>query len=47
MGCGTGRHWKKILENEPEKLIGFDVSVRNVKNVAAKISTGRNTPVNK
>ncbi|MGH2565391.1 MAG: class I SAM-dependent methyltransferase, partial [Ginsengibacter sp.] len=26
IGCGTGRHWKKIFEKEPEKLIGFDVS---------------------
>lgn len=26
IGCGTGRHWKKILEREPQKLIGFDVS---------------------
>src|SRR6187200_2372770 len=26
VGCGTGRHWKQILDNEPKKLIGFDVS---------------------
>jgi ubiquinone/menaquinone biosynthesis C-methylase UbiE len=26
IGCGTGRHWKKIYEREPRKLIGFDVS---------------------
>jgi len=26
IGCGTGRHWKKIYEREPKKLIGFDVS---------------------
>ncbi|HEY9364265.1 MAG TPA: class I SAM-dependent methyltransferase [Chitinophagaceae bacterium] len=26
IGCGTGRHWKKILEQHPKKLIGFDVS---------------------
>jgi len=26
IGCGTGRHWKKIFEREPKKLIGFDVS---------------------
>jgi ubiquinone/menaquinone biosynthesis C-methylase UbiE len=26
IGCGTGRHWQKIFEREPEKLIGFDVS---------------------
>ena len=26
VGCGTGRHWKRILEREPEKIIGYDVS---------------------
>ena len=26
IGCGTGRHWKKILEREPARLIGYDVS---------------------
>lgn len=26
IGCGTGRHWKKIYERQPKKLIGFDVS---------------------
>jgi len=26
IGCGTGRHWKKIFDHEPKKLIGFDVS---------------------
>ena len=26
IGCGTGRHWKKIIAKNPKKLIGFDVS---------------------
>ena len=26
VGCGTGRHWKKIMEKEPQQLIGYDVS---------------------
>ncbi len=26
IGCGTGRHWQKIYELEPKKLIGFDIS---------------------
>ena len=26
IGCGTGRHWGKIYEREPKKIIGFDVS---------------------
>src|SRR5690606_5392869 len=26
VGCGTGRHWNKILDKSPNKLSGFDVS---------------------
>jgi len=26
IGCGTGRHWNKILKRKPKRLIGFDVS---------------------
>lgn len=26
IGCGTGRHWAKILNANPKKIIGFDVS---------------------
>jgi ubiquinone/menaquinone biosynthesis C-methylase UbiE len=26
IGCGTGRHWNKILEKMPQTLTGFDVS---------------------
>jgi len=26
VGCGTGRHWQKIIDKEPKKLIGYDVS---------------------
>lgn len=26
IGCGTGRHWQKIMDKKPKKLIGFDVS---------------------
>jgi len=26
VGCGTGRHWKKILAEEPAKLTGYDAS---------------------
>ncbi len=26
IGCGTGRHWRKILDGSPAKLIGYDVS---------------------
>lgn len=36
VGCGTGRHWKKILGNEPKKLIGFDVSDEMLKMLQQK-----------
>jgi ubiquinone/menaquinone biosynthesis C-methylase UbiE len=26
VGCGTGRHWKKIIDQLPAQLTGFDVS---------------------
>ena len=26
IGCGTGRHWNKILQKQPLSLTGFDVS---------------------
>jgi ubiquinone/menaquinone biosynthesis C-methylase UbiE len=26
IGCGTGRHWNKILSHHPQLLTGFDVS---------------------
>jgi ubiquinone/menaquinone biosynthesis C-methylase UbiE len=26
VGCGTGRHWKKLLDRSPARLAGFDVS---------------------
>jgi ubiquinone/menaquinone biosynthesis C-methylase UbiE len=26
IGCGTGRHWAKIMDKNPARLLGFDVS---------------------
>jgi ubiquinone/menaquinone biosynthesis C-methylase UbiE len=26
IGCGTGRHWKKMLDRGPAQLVGYDVS---------------------
>lgn len=26
IGCGTGRHWPKIMDQNPARLVGFDVS---------------------
>lgn len=36
IGCGTGRHWKKIFDKEPQKLIGFDVSEGMLKKLQQK-----------
>ena len=26
VGCGTGRHWQKIFDKNPQRLFGYDVS---------------------
>ncbi|HVS97514.1 MAG TPA: class I SAM-dependent methyltransferase [Puia sp.] len=26
VGCGTGRHWQRLYEQRPARLVGFDVS---------------------
>lgn len=26
IGCGTGRHWQKLFEKKPARVLGFDVS---------------------
>ncbi len=26
IGCGTGRHWKKLFDGQPLRLVGYDVS---------------------
>ena len=26
IGCGTGRHWKRLLSHQPARLVGYDVS---------------------
>jgi ubiquinone/menaquinone biosynthesis C-methylase UbiE len=26
IGCGTGRHWQKIFDRQPSRLVGYDVS---------------------
>src|SRR5690349_2904307 len=36
VGCGTGRHWKKILDREPQKIYGYDVSAGMLEKLKAK-----------
>jgi ubiquinone/menaquinone biosynthesis C-methylase UbiE len=36
IGCGTGRHWKKIYDRRPARLIGYDVSAGMLAKLAGK-----------
>lgn len=36
IGCGTGRHWKKILDMQPASLSGFDVSAGMLEKLKTK-----------
>lgn len=36
IGCGTGRHWSKLLVQDPASLIGFDVSPGMLNKLKAK-----------
>lgn len=36
IGCGTGRHWKKVMDLHPLRLTGFDVSAGMLEQLAAK-----------
>jgi len=36
IGCGTGRHWNKILSKKPGKLTGYDVSQGMLNKLQAK-----------
>src|SRR5579859_4377929 len=36
IGCGTGRHWGKILRQKPAELAGYDVSGEMLKRLREK-----------
>ena len=36
IGCGTGRHWSKLLTHKPKSLTGFDVSAGMLKRLEQK-----------
>jgi ubiquinone/menaquinone biosynthesis C-methylase UbiE len=36
IGCGTGRHWNKLIEKQPLSLTGFDVSEGMLKKLKDK-----------
>ena len=39
IGCGTGRHWPKIREKQPARLIGYDVSKKMLNRLRDKYFT--------
>jgi ubiquinone/menaquinone biosynthesis C-methylase UbiE len=41
VGCGTGRHWKKILDHEPAELVGYDVSAGMLSRLRARYPKAR------
>lgn len=46
IGCGTGRHWSKILDREPQRLIGFDVSEGMLKQLKQKFPQAETYTIN-
>jgi ubiquinone/menaquinone biosynthesis C-methylase UbiE len=39
IGCGSGRHWSKLYRQEPERLIGYDVSAGMLSKLKEKFTT--------
>ncbi len=40
IGCGTGRHWVKLMAKEPARLAGFDVSEEMLRKLNSKFPAG-------
>ena len=36
IGCGTGRHWKELLEHKPRKITGIDTSQEMIEKLKTK-----------
>ena len=41
IGCGTGKHWEKILGRKPKELIGYEVSSGMLKKLRQKYPEAR------
>lgn len=39
VGCGTGRHWQKLMDQQPARLIGYDVSKKMLHKLQEKFFT--------
>ena len=35
-GCGTGRNWSLLMKNNPEEIIGCDISIKMLEKLTAK-----------
>lgn len=46
IGCGTGRHWTKILQMKPAGLIGFDVSEGMLNKLKTKFLSANTFKIN-
>lgn len=46
IGCGTGRHWEKIYERKPARLIGYDVSVGMLERLNKKFPAAETVQLN-
>jgi ubiquinone/menaquinone biosynthesis C-methylase UbiE len=46
IGCGTGRHWTRILQMQPAGLIGFDVSEGMLSKLKAKFLSANTFKIN-
>lgn len=46
IGCGTGRHWSKILQMHPAGLIGFDVSEGMLNKLRTKFLSANTFKIN-
>ena len=46
IGCGTGRHWTKILKLQPSQLAGFDVSEGMLNKLQEKFASANTYKIN-
>jgi ubiquinone/menaquinone biosynthesis C-methylase UbiE len=45
IGCGTGRHWPKLLQNNPSGITGFDVSAGMLRRLEQKFPGAKTNQV--
>jgi ubiquinone/menaquinone biosynthesis C-methylase UbiE len=45
IGCGTGRHWPKLLQNNPAGVTGFDVSAGMLRRLEQKFPGAKTNQV--